>query len=165
MTQKDLRPDPVCVSDERLRDTAVPLFIALLIFAVTVISASRFGVATPVTSLQVLVLIPLGGVFLIFSGYVFLRSRKLEFYEGFVKILPRRGAVMEVPYSQVCFELKELRGRTGVTELGRLSFEGETKLRLTFSDVKMEEVNTTLFQWLRTKTDQPPSAAHRATPS
>ncbi|MDA4137392.1 MAG: hypothetical protein OK449_10400 [Thaumarchaeota archaeon] len=161
MTQKVLQPDPVCVSDERLRDTVVPLFIALLIFAVAVISASRFGLAMPLTSLQVLVLIPLGCVFLIFSGYVFLRSRKLEFYEGFVRILPRRGRVMEVPYSHVRFQLKELRGRTGVTELGELSFEGETKLRLTLSDVKMEKPDTTLFQWLPTKVGPSASAAYR----
>jgi hypothetical protein len=162
MARKELRLDPVCVSDERLRDTAVPLFIALFIFAVAVISISRFGVATPVTSLQVLVLIPLCCVFLLFSGYVFLRSRKLEFYEGFVRIIPRRGRVMEVPYPQVRFQLKELRGRTGVTELGRLSFEGEAKLSLTLSDVKMEKLNTTLFRWLPTKIGQHPSAARRA---
>jgi hypothetical protein len=75
MIQDGPSSEPVCISDERVRDAAIPLFISLLIFAVALISIFRFGVATPLTSLQALALIPLGWYF---SGFFGLRLSEVS---------------------------------------------------------------------------------------
>jgi hypothetical protein len=151
------RENPVCVSDDRNRDVIVLLVLSMMIFGVAAISLYRFGVGNPDTSIQVLLLVPLGLVFLAFTGFAYLKARRVEFYDSFVRVVSRNGAV-DVPYSQVVLELKQVRGRTGISELGRLSV-GE-RSRLSISDVKIQSLETTLFKWLPTKlSEHPPSGS------
>jgi len=88
--------------------------------------------------------------------YVVVTRRRGEFYEDFLRIIPRRGEQRDYPYGQMYLFWTETRGRGGRVygNLGILT-DGKNKKLLKIVDADLKQPNTTSFLWLRAKFGQP----------
>jgi hypothetical protein len=154
MTESGNQPEPICV---------IPYQVSNSRFLLRLLSPVVFGLIgviflgllfPPVVYIVELLWVVIIGYSLVVSIWPYLLSRRIEFYEEYVRVIPRRGESMDVPYGGLIFRTEFW--KRGSRTLAELYYQGEGKPPLILGDRQVESLNVTLFQWLAAKIGHPP---------
>ena len=144
-------PMPVCVYDVRKKGVLLMTLLLIPFFGIVAFETIAFWASPGSRNDGLIVIILLVCIDLGFTGYVYWRSRRVEFFDDCVRAFPRRGAPIEIPYSQL--DIGWQADRNGNTRC-ILSARGRSEKKWHVYNIAIKRLNTTLFLWINTKTSQ-----------
>jgi hypothetical protein len=161
MTERGPQSSLICTLDFRTGKvrlvTRVLLYLILYAFLIVIFVPI---ISAPLNYFVVVLDFFLAGFTLYVQISTYRQSLRAEFYDEFVRVISHVSQTIDLPYQKLIFRIVTTRSRRNQPmKVGELYFRGEARLPLIFLDRQLPAQATTLFQWLMTKTPQPPDAS------
>ena len=131
----------------------IPILLVVYLDYVSIFPAPNI-MPTDVAGYEVMVVIDIIGVlFAAYPIWLFLHSRRLEFYGAFVRVFDARGGgYADVPYSDIRLGWLSI-GGLPIHQFGMWVKSPEKEQRLSVVDGQLKGSPYTLYTWLSSKTD------------
>jgi len=141
--------DLVCILDHRKREGSVGVALALIPTLILLAQADLDG-ADSVFATSNWWLFLLIALFLAVGVAGFLRTRRAEFHEGFVRIISATGKTKNASYNDLLIRFERV-GAMYSAHVCVLRIKGEKHDLISFNNVKFDGPGQSLFTWLPTK--------------